>query len=174
VAPPSRVRQLGATPEDEMRLFKAGLCALGLVALTATADAQTPASPSPAEIVAARQAAMTMSGGLLSGLAIGANSGAEIKTFGYGAYGLEAWAKALQSLFPAGTGPQDVQVRIRAKPEIWSDPAGFAAAAKAFAESTTRLRQFAKQNDAAGFKAQLKDVEAHCIACHTAYRSGPV
>jgi cytochrome c556 len=157
-----------------MRLFKTGACALGLVAVTAAADAQGLVSPSPADIVAARQAVMVMSGGLLTYLSNGATSGAEIKSFGYEAYGLDIWAKALQGLFPQGTGPQEVQARIRAKAEIWSDPAGFAAAAKAFADSTSRLREIAKQNDKVAFKAQLKEVENRCNACHAIYRSGPV
>jgi cytochrome c556 len=66
-----------------------------------------------------------------------------------------------------------VKVRNRSKPEIWSDAPGFAAAANAFAESTSRLRDLAKQNDAQAFKAQVKDIENRCNACHAAYRSGP-
>jgi len=155
-----------------MRIRTAGFCAIA-VAAAASANAQAPSTVSPAQAVLARQAAMGMSGGILTYLSKAADAGVEVKTLGYEAYTLDAWAKALPSLFPTGTAAADVKVRNRSKPEIWSDPSGFAAAANAFADSTARLRDIAKQNDAGAFKAQVKDIENRCNACHAAYRSGP-
>jgi cytochrome c556 len=157
-------------------LFAPGAFVLTAV-LTAAAPAWTAqpgeAALSPEQIVAVRQAAMGLSGETLSGVKAAADGGAEPKTLGYGAYTLFAWAKTVPGLFPPGTGPDEIKTRLRAKPQVWSDRAGFEAAAAEFTAATSKLRDLSKTNDAAGFKAQLGVIEARCNACHAQYRSGP-
>ena len=59
----------------------------------------------------------------------------------------------------------------RAKPEIWSDPTGYAAAEMALTEAATALAAVAG-NDLDALKAGFGPVGEACGVCHKAYR-GP-
>ena len=71
--------------------------------------------------------------------------------------------------FPKGTGPE-VGIKTLAKPEIWSDAQGFAAALNKFAVEAPKLSSYAEANDIAGLKAQVATVGAACKGCHDKYR----
>ena len=62
-------------------------------------------------------------------------------------------------------------VRTTAKPEIWSDRAGFEAKAADYAAAADRLAELAAGDDAAAFAAQLAVVRASCQSCHDGYKS---
>ena len=76
----------------------------------------------------------------------------------------------LGALFPEGG--VTTHALSRAKPEIWSDKAGFAARVQAFADATKNLNAIAQR----GFNAQtleaLNAVQPTCGGCHMPYR-GP-
>jgi len=78
---------------------------------------------------------------------------------------------ALPSWFPAGSGPES-GVKTRALPLIWSDAAGFSAAAKTLATETAKLNTIAASGNMAGVGAQMQAVGAACGGCHKKYR-GP-
>lgn len=80
-------------------------------------------------------------------------------------------SKLLTRSFVPGTG-SDVVPESRAKPEIWADEAGFAAALTALQDSTARFVKVAKKKDVEAVKAGLEAVGAACGGCHQAYR-GP-
>jgi cytochrome c556 len=162
--------------EDEMANAHWVFPALGLlIAAIGMATAQTPVVQAPAprltaeQIVAARQASMDMSGAVRGYMKIAVNGGTEPKKTIYPSDGLAKWAKALPSMFPAGTGPDAIPTH--AKPEIWSDRAGFERAANDFIAQTERLSQFAHANDTVNFTAQLEVVGKSCTACHDAYQN---
>jgi cytochrome c556 len=71
--------------------------------------------------------------------------------------------------FPKGTGPE-TGVKTAAKPEIWSDPKGFAEALNNFSAEAPKLLAFAEANDADGLKAQVVTVGKACKGCHDKYR----
>ena len=80
----------------------------------------------------------------------------------------KAIAEASQHLpqqFPAGSGPES-GAKTDAKPEIWSDAAGFAAAAKALQDESAKLVALAEGGDTAGVKAQAGAVGQSCGGCH--------
>ena len=84
----------------------------------------------------------------------------------------KAIAEASQHLpqhFPAGSGPES-GVKTDAKAEIWSDAAGFAAAAKALQDESAKLVALVEAGDAAGAKAQAGAVGQSCGGCHQKYR----
>lgn len=58
----------------------------------------------------------------------------------------------------------------KAKPEVWSDAAGFAAEKKAFFEATDKLAAAAKTPDESAAKAAVQAVEDSCRDCHKAYK----
>jgi cytochrome c556 len=71
--------------------------------------------------------------------------------------------------FPQGSGPE-AGIKTAAKPEIWSDASGFAAALDRFSSEAPKLLQLASANDLDGLKAQAKVVGDTCKGCHDKYR----
>lgn len=81
---------------------------------------------------------------------------------------LEKASHELLTWFPEGSmGGED----SRAKPEIWSDWAGFEKAAKDYEMATPKLVAAAKTGDTAQIGAALKDVGKTCGGCHKPYRT---
>ena len=70
--------------------------------------------------------------------------------------------------FPAGS----IDEKSRAKPEIWSQPAKFAAARDTFLKSVNDLASTARSGDLASIKKSYGTVAQSCKACHDSYR-GP-
>jgi len=80
-------------------------------------------------------------------------------------------APQIPTWFPAGSGPES-GVKTRAKPEIWSDKAGFAAAAKGLEAESAKLETIARAGDLEAVKIQVKAVGGACKTCHDKFR-GP-
>lgn len=147
-----------------MVMAAAGLC------LATAAGAQTAATPSAQEIIRARQASFHLSAATMGGLGRVAQEQGSPRQAAFAAAGLAKWAKALPTMFPAGTGPE-AGVATRAKPDIWSDRADFEAKAAAYAAATQRLAELAAADDAAGFAAQFQAVRQTCQSCHDKYQA---
>jgi cytochrome c556 len=73
------------------------------------------------------------------------------------------------SWFPKGSGPES-GAKTGAKPQIWSDPAGFTAAVQRLQGETGKLQQVAAGGDVAALKAQVRDTGAACKNCHDKFR----
>ena len=73
------------------------------------------------------------------------------------------------SWFPAGSGAES-GVKTGAKPEIWSDAAGFAAAVQRLQGETAKLQQAAAGGDLAAVRAQAQATGGACKNCHDKYR----
>jgi cytochrome c556 len=71
--------------------------------------------------------------------------------------------------FPKGTGPE-AGFKTAAKPEIWTDPQGFAAGNKRFAEEAAKLYVLAQAKNLDGLKGQVQSVGQACKGCHDKYR----
>ena len=151
------------------RLIVAG--AVALMCAGGAAGAHEDASMSPAQVVAARQAAFMLSGATMGAIKAGLDSGAELRTLGFPTGGLARWAAALPSMFPIGTGPEAFAEGTRAKAEIWTDRAGFEARAADYAAATARLRDAVAAGDAALAQTEWAAVRTTCGSCHDAYRS---
>ena len=70
------------------------------------------------------------------------------------------------SAFGAGT-----QGNSSAKPEVWSDAAGFKAAQNKLEAEVVKLSAAADQGNLERVRAAFGDVGASCKACHDAYRA---
>jgi len=79
---------------------------------------------------------------------------------------IAATGERLLALFPAGSGGH----HSRAKAEIWSDWAGFAAKNDAFRRAAADLRSAAADGDAGAVAAALQATGKTCKGCHQAYR----
>ncbi len=141
--------------------------ALAAIPLTAFAQEQTaPATPTtPEQFHALREAKMAQGGRLLMAMKRVADSDRELNAaIGYIA-ALIAWSHELPTLFPEGSGGGD------ARPEIWSDPTGFAAAAARFQTAADALTAPALANDRPAFQTAWTQVQASCDGCHDSYRN---
>ncbi len=150
------------------RILIAG--ALSLMCVAGAAGAQQETSPSAAEIVAARQASFALSTAALGTIKTVLDSGRPIDGLAFTAGGLNRWATALPTMFPAGTGP-DAIPSTKAKPEVWSDRAGFEAKAADYQAATARLRDAVAAGDTAAANEAWLATRATCGSCHDAYRS---
>ena len=80
-------------------------------------------------------------------------------------------AAKLGGAFPAGSGVSaDPAVKTLALPTIWSDPAGFQAAAAKF---TADVKAAQATSDQASFATAFMAVNADCGGCHRTYRAQP-
>lgn len=132
--------------------------------------AQSSGALTPEQVVAARQSALMLSAATFGSMkTAAADSDPEIKRATFAARALARWSRTLTSMFPAGTDLPS----SRARPEVWSDRAGFEKAAADYAAATGKLADLAAANDKPGFAAQLNEVGAACQACHSKYRARP-
>lgn len=82
---------------------------------------------------------------------------------------LNTLATQLPTWFPRGSGPES-GAKTKAKSEIWTDAAGFSAAARAFQGETAKFQQLALAGDMNGAKAQTRALGGACKTCHDKYR----
>jgi len=83
---------------------------------------------------------------------------------------VKALSVQVPSWFPANSAP-GAGVKTRAKAEVWSDPAGFAAAADAFKLQAGKLAVVAGgPADLAALKGQFAATGGTCKGCHDKYR----
>ncbi|MGV8928492.1 MAG: cytochrome c [Brevundimonas sp.] len=141
-----------------------GLACLGGAA--GARDARTPA----ADIVEARQAAMMLSGVAMGSIKAAIDADQPLASQRFPTRALSRWAHAVPGMFPAGSG-EEAGVRANARPEIWSDRAGFEAKAADYAAAADRLAELASGDDPAAFTAQWTAVRASCQACHDGYKA---
>ena len=135
---------------------------LGAVALLATAGLARADGPSMIEI---RQTALDLMGGDFAGIRAVVAAKADVKPLEASAKAMQRFAALMPALFPKGSDTG----ATKARPEIWTDAAGFAKAAAALGETSEKLAVLAKAGDAEGVEAQVKLVSAACGACHRDY-----
>jgi cytochrome c556 len=78
-------------------------------------------------------------------------------------------ASAIDNWFPAGTGP-DAGVKTDAKPEVWTDSAGFATAREAFVREANKWAQLGNGTDVSAWKEGAASLGQSCKGCHDKYR----
>ncbi len=146
---------------------------VGLLSAGATvvALAQSPSiAYTPQQIIAARQASYEMSVMSFASMKQAMKDGGLAKKQGFAAEGLAKWAKVLPTLFPVGTGKGETAMETQARPEIWSDRAGFEKAAANYIAATEKLSALAQANDTPAFTTQLGEVKHACDSCHDSYK----
>jgi len=140
---------------------------LGPLCVGGAANAQ---GEGQAGIVQGRQAAMMLSGVAMGSIKASIDAGQAPATQRFNTRALARWAHAVPGMFPAGSDAV-AGVPTKAKPEAWSDRAGFEARAADYAAAADRLAELAAGEDAAAFAAQWAVVRQSCNACHTAYKA---
>jgi cytochrome c556 len=80
-------------------------------------------------------------------------------------------ADEIGSWFPSGTGPE-AGVKTDAKPQVWSDGAGFAAARNAFVREAQRdAARFTDPSRQDSWESLTKSLGQSCKDCHDGYRA---
>jgi cytochrome c556 len=131
------------------------------------------ADPTPAEIIKARQDHFKDMGRSMKAIVDQLKSGSIDKTVVTdAAKKIAAYSKQVPSWFPKGSGPES-GVKTLAKPEIWSKPADFQAAADKLPPEADKLVEVAATGDAAMIGAQLKATGMTCGGCHKPFRVPP-
>ena len=141
---------------------------LAMLCVAGAAEAQ---GEGPAGIVKGRQAAMMLSGVAMGAMKSAIDAGQPPASQRFNTRALARWAHAVPGMFPAGTGAE-AGVQTNAKPEVWSDRAGFEQKAAAYAAAADRLAELAAGEDAAAFAAQRTAVRQSCQSCHDVYKAG--
>lgn len=78
--------------------------------------------------------------------------------------------KTLSALPWAGFTADSKSATSSAKPDVWSDAAGFKAAQDKFNDAMTKLSAAADGGDLEKIRVAYGDVGASCKACHDSYR----
>jgi cytochrome c556 len=134
---------------------------------TATASAPAVTVPvDPAAVIAGRKAAFLLSAANFGAMKGAIDRGDDVTTQAFAARALARWAKTIPAMFPAGSDGAPSE----ALPAVWTDRAGFAAKATAYAEAADKLATLAKAGDKPGFAAQWGEVRGTCGGCHDGYR----
>lgn len=135
--------------------------------LTGAAAAAPPAL-TPEQIIAARQGGMGLVDGIVEAMKAAVASGTDPKPFQDGAQAMAAWARLYGSLFPDGT---QTGHNTKARPEIWTDRAGFEKALASFGSAADQAAAAAKAGDKTAFAAAFKQLGGTCGSCHRAFKS---
>ena len=82
---------------------------------------------------------------------------------------LGSLATALPTWFPRGSGVE-ARAKSEAKANIWTDAAGFSAAASASQVQVSKLNQAAISGNMDAVRAQIRATGGSCKGCHDKYR----
>ena len=126
------------------------------------------AALTPDQIIAARQAAYDLMYGTTIGIKAAIATKADVADFEDAANAIANWGQVAPTLFPDGTQQGH---NTKAKPNVWSDRAGFVKNANNLTEQATKLAQLAKAGDKAGFAEQFQAVGKACKTCHDSFKA---
>jgi cytochrome c556 len=143
-------------------------CAAGAAGTGGAGALESAGGPGAAQLVAARQAALHLSGAAMGQMKAAIERGDDPKSQAYAARGVMRWARALPTMFPEATR---TIAPTRARPEIWADKPDFEAKAAAYAEAAAALAAAAESGDRAAFAARHSATAAACKACHDLYQA---
>jgi len=142
-----------------------------LVAGLVLAAASAAVADNAASVIQARQAHYKQIGAASKGihdeLGKPAPSAAVIQGF---AKTIDTLAPQIPSWFPAGSGPE-AGVKTAAKPEIWTDAAGFSKVASALATEAHHFDDVAQGGNIDAIRAEYTNLGKACFACHSKYRA---
>lgn len=144
--------------------------ALLSVASVSVVIAQSNAIVTPADTIKTRQQSLKDLGAAFKLIRDQSQSGApDVAKIKVAAADVKKAADAIATWFPKGTGPE-AGVKTAAKPEIWSDAAGFTTATNNFVEQAAKFNQIATSADAAAISAGIKPLGQTCGGCHDKFR----
>lgn len=146
------------------------LVAVALAGVVTTATAQNRAQ-APADTIRMRQANYKQMGAAMKGINEQLRSSTPaIAPIQAGSRTIVGHAVNVLRWFPRGTGPE-AGIPTRARPEIWSDHAGFTRAGATLLVAARNLDAAVRSGDMPAIRAATPAVARACSACHDAYRA---
>ena len=142
--------------------------ACAMIAATAVATGVALAAV-PAEVIKTRQQGLKDMGAALKSIRDELKVTPDIEKIKAASAKIQKTADDMAAWFPKGSGPE-VGVKTGAKPDIWNDPQGFAAARQGLVDSSAKLSDAAKSGDAEAIGAAFKGVGKSCGGCHDKFR----
>jgi len=118
--------------------------------------------------IAVRQTGMALTGGDYAFIRAIVAAKGDVKPLEVPAKAVQRWGTLIPAVFPKGS---EQGSDTKAKPEIWSDQAGFQKAAVAMSDAAGKLADAAKAGDAEAVAADTKVLGEACGACHRGYRA---
>ena len=144
------------------------LTAAAVAAIVATA---APRSRRPPTRSAMRQANYKQIGAAMKGINEQLHGGApSLAAIRAGSRIIVGFAPQVLRWFPRGTGPE-AGVRTRARPEIWTDHAGFRRAGAGLLVAARAFDAAAQRGDLDAIRAAVPQVAHACCNCHDDYRA---
>jgi cytochrome c556 len=141
-----------------------------IAAIVTTAAAQT-RRPAPADVIHMRQANYKQIGAAMKGINEQLRGGApSLDAIRAGSHTIVGFAPQVLRWFPRGTGPE-AGVRTRARPEIWTDPAGFRRAGAGLLVAARNFDAAARRGDLDAIRAAAPQLAHACSNCHDDYRA---
>jgi cytochrome c556 len=119
------------------------------------------------DIIVTRQAGMALQQAAFDSVKLALEAKLDPKPYAKAAEAMAFWSAQIPTGFPPGS---EKGHDTKAKPEVWSDNAGFVKDAKDTADAANKLAELLKAGDADGGMAQLKVLDRACVACHRSYR----
>jgi cytochrome c556 len=158
-------------PETTMiRLSRKSLSALALVAGLGLAGAAVAAVNARA-VIESREANFKTMGRSMKAITDGLKADSpNMSAIASNAATIRGLAPKVSTWFPKGTGPES-GVKTDARAEIWTDPAGFAAAARRLEPEAAKLEALARAGDVAGARAQVRALGGTCGGCHDKFKA---
>lgn len=144
------------------------LTAAAVAAVAVTAAAQ---SPTPADLISARQSRYKQMGAAMKGIYNELHASApSVDAIRQGSHVIVTFAPQLLRWFPHGTGPE-AGVRTRALPQIWSDNQNFRRAGATLLVAARALDAAARRGDMEAIRAAVPQVAHACGNCHDSFRA---
>ncbi len=142
-----------------------------LVGLMLAASASVAIAADAGSVIKARQAHMKQIGAAAKGIhdELGKATPDAVVIQGF-AKQIDGLAPQIPSWFPKGSGPE-AGVKTAAKPEIWTDAAGFAQADSGFAAEAHKFDTVAQGGHIDAVRAEFADLGKACFACHSKFRA---
>jgi len=142
-------------------VLAAGLCLAGGTVAAVNAKA----------VIAAREANFKTFGKSMKAINDSLKSDApDLAAIASNAAAIRGLAPKVVTWFPKGTGPES-GVKTEARAEIWTDGAGFAAAARRLEPEAAKLEALARAGDLTGVRAQVRVVGGTCKGCHDKFKA---
>lgn len=149
-----------------MRIKQVALASALLGAAFLSGQALTAAAQAQEDVVERRQAGLKEVGQRLGEIKKVVDAGGDVAPVVGHSEAMREFFTGFPALFPAGSD----KGRTKASPAIWTDRAGFEAAAARILAATTKLNEAAKSGDAAATAAAFREAGSACGACHREYR----
>ena len=144
---------------------------LASVAVAAICGAAYAQRPNAAATIQARQGNYKQMAGALKGISDQLRSGSpDLAQIRPRAALLADRSVHVLGWFPHGTGTE-AGIRTRARPEIWTNPAGFREKGAAFVVAARALNRAAQSGDLAQVRAAFPNVQHACGGCHDSFRA---